>query len=367
MDILIPVTGFGRAGGFRVLSKLADEWARAGHRPAFLAPNWSDPPYYPTVAEILWVDRWGVKRPLVPRSSSAGPAQGGVSGVARSLLALWLGIQRSGRRWDAIIANHSLTAWPVALAPVGGKKTYYVQAYEPEYYGGRPGLRGRVLQGLARGSYSLPLRQIANAPLYLGYRACRARSWVPPGLDLELFRPRAGGAGDADPARPLVVGCIGRLEPEKGTRIALDGFREFVRRHPGAARFRLADFGVPQEWFADLDLERVSPGNDAELAEYYRSLDVLLAMGTVQHGAHHYPVMEAMACGVTVVTTGYMPASPANAWIVEPAAAEAAAALAEILGSPAAVAEKRARAREAIEAYAWPEIGRRFAEELSRE
>ncbi len=368
MDILIPVTGFGRAGGFRVLSKLADEWTRAGHRAAFLAPNWSDPPHYPTVAEILWVDRWGTRRPPLLRGQSAGPTPGGASGVLRALLALWLGIQRSGRRWDAIVANHSLTAWPVALAPVRGKRVYYVQAYEPEYYASKPGLRSRVLQGLAHASYSLPLVQVANAPLYLGYRSCRARSWVPPGLDLDLFHARPTGAapGPAVPGRPLVVGCIGRAEPEKGTRLALEAFREFAKVHPGAARFRLADFGVPRDWIEDPATERVVPGNDAELADYYRSLDVLLALGTVQHGAHHYPVMEAMACGVAVVTTGYMPASPTNAWIVEPTASAAARALSEIRASPAVVADKIIRARAAIEGYAWPEIGRRFAEELVR-
>jgi len=37
----------------------------------------------------------------------------------------------------------------------------------------------------------------------------------------------------------------------------------------------------------------VVPGNDTELADYYRSVDILIAPGTVQHGAPHYPVMEA--------------------------------------------------------------------------
>jgi len=59
----------------------------------------------------------------------------------------------------------------------------------------------------------------------------------------------------------------------------------------------------------------VVPQNDRDLADFYRSLDILVAPGTVQHGAPHYPVLEAGACGVSVVSTGYMGATPESSWI----------------------------------------------------
>jgi hypothetical protein len=31
MKILIPILGFGRTGGYRVLSQLATEWCKQGH------------------------------------------------------------------------------------------------------------------------------------------------------------------------------------------------------------------------------------------------------------------------------------------------------------------------------------------------
>jgi glycosyltransferase involved in cell wall biosynthesis len=356
--VLIPVLGFGRTGGFRVLAKLADEWARGGMRTAFLAPCWSDRPHFPTTAEIHWVNEWG-------RSTGhVGPSCRSALGGVGSFLAIMLGVARTGP-WDAIVANHSLTTWPIALAPTSAEKLYYVQAYEPEYYAGKPGPSNRFRQGLSWASYILPLRKIVNAPLYLRYGACRSDTWIPPGIDLELFFPKAQASDEPGGARPLTVGCIGRAEPEKGTAQALEAYRRFAERAGSFARLRIADFGVLPDLLRDLPgVERVVPTNDSELSDYYRSLDVLLALGTLQHGAHHYPVMEAMACGVPVVTTGYMPADEGNAWIVDATPSAAAEALDAIWKDPRAAARKREDALRAIERYAWPAVGRAFADAI---
>lgn len=48
----------------------------------------------------------------------------------------------------------------------------------------------------------------------------------------------------------------------------------------------------------------------------FRSMDIMLAPGSVQLGACCYPVVEAMACGTPVVTTGYLLADNDNYGIV---------------------------------------------------
>ncbi|WP_341479706.1 glycosyltransferase [Clostridium algidicarnis] len=58
------------------------------------------------------------------------------------------------------------------------------------------------------------------------------------------------------------------------------------------------------------------PDGDDNLADYYRNLDILVAPGHIQLGAIHYPVIEAMACNVPVITTGYYPANDENSFIV---------------------------------------------------
>ena len=56
MRILIPVLGFGRGGGYRVLSELASAWTRAGHEVTMLVHREAGTPYFPTNARIIWSD-----------------------------------------------------------------------------------------------------------------------------------------------------------------------------------------------------------------------------------------------------------------------------------------------------------------------
>lgn len=365
-SILIPILGFARSGGDRVLSKLADQWIAQQCRVSFMVPCWSELPYFPTNAEVHWVDGWG--REVGHRSNKPPPSTtlGKILRFFSTLLGLLRGISKVGGPWDVVIANQSMTAWPVALGHTNASKVYYIQAYEPEHYH-KKGLGILLLKGLSWMSYFLPLHRIANAPLYLCYRSCRASCWIPPGLDLENFHPRLeGGRLPQDQERPgLIVGCIGRPEPHKGTRQAIEAYRAFTSRVPGQHRFRLSNFGVPPEWLEGIPgLELVFPGNDGELADYYRSIEVLLALCTIEHGAHHYPVLEAMASGVLVITTGYTPADSSNAWIVGPDPLDAAAALVKISVEVETTERKREHALAAIRAYDWPNVGADFLKEL---
>lgn len=308
MKILIPIIGFDRTGGYRVLSELANTWIKQGHEVAFLCINSSEDPYFPTIAAIIRVDASGIRTDVkVQQAKRSRWTQ---------LKSLFLGLNRIGRNYDVILANHSLTAWPVAFASCGAaKKMYYIQAYEPGYYAGTKKLKGYLFALGSALTYHLPLNRIVNAPLYFRYVNLRASVFVPPGVDLSNFKPSMDVRKDLANAKSIVIGCIGRSEPEKGTIYVLRAFEELYKNDK---RFflRIAAFGkIPANWKHG-NCELVVPKNDAELADYYRSLDILVAPGTVQHGAPHYPVLEAGACGIPVVTTGYMGATQETAWIV---------------------------------------------------
>lgn len=343
--ILIPVLGFGKAGGYRVLSKLATEWSRSGFRPAFLAPAGGPPPYYPTEAEILWCDLAGP----VTRDPGEQHAQGRI--VARSTRALMNGLRQVRRSFDVVVANQSSTVWPVMLSGFARRQRfYYIQADEAEYYR----LQGDYgLSLYAASSYALPFTQIVNAPLYFQHSLMRAKDFVPPGVDFAIFHPKPEVRDFAD-GRAITIGCIGRREPAKGTQYVLQAFEQLSEGDP---RFglRVAYGNLPDGWTHPA-LEIVTPKDDAELGEYYRSIDILLAPGTVQHGAPHYPVMEAMACGTAVVTTGYMPAAADNAWIVpnrDPSAI--VRAVREIVASPD-YHHKVEHGLAAMQAFGWPAV-----------
>ena len=336
LDIVIPVVGFGRQGGYRVLSKLGTEWTRAGHRVRFLSRPSGPPPYFPTEAEVVPYDE-----PSVP----------GVPGVVTMLGAMRRALSRHAADADLVLANQNLTAWPVATARLRGRRGYYVQAYEPDFFSDQTGPRARLYRALARGSYRLPLRQVTNSSIYFDYPGIRAQEWVPPGVDLALFRPREGRSGEAVP----VMGCIGRRESWKGTADVVEAYRQ-LRARGVRVRLRVA-YELPDGVALPDGAELVVPANDQELADFYRSLDVTVAAGTIQFGAPHYPVIEAMACGVPVVTTGYIPATADNAWLVPPQDPSAAAdAVAAVLNDAAETAARTAAASEAVRAFAWPTV-----------
>ena len=59
MKILIPIIGFAPAGGYRVLSELANHWIKIGFKVDFLLNEYSSPPYFPTIAGIIWTTNSG--------------------------------------------------------------------------------------------------------------------------------------------------------------------------------------------------------------------------------------------------------------------------------------------------------------------
>lgn len=356
MKIIIPILGFGRAGGNRVLAELANHWIRDGHKVDFLVNEASSIPYFPTNAGIIWATNTGRLIGEAEREERAPRTFNGWINLA----SLFRAISKIGKSYDIILANHSLTAWPVALARCGSvKKFYYIQAYEPEYYALEKGLKSRVLGWLSTRSYGFDLVQICNAPNYIGYKNIRAKEWVPPGINFDLFFPKSESK-DFSAVQEIVLGCIGRKEPAKGIKYVLEAF-EILYKQDQRFQLHVAFGNLPDGW-SHPGLKIVVPQNDKELGEYYRSLDIMLAPGTVQLGAPHYPVMEAMACGVPVVTTGYLPASVKNSWIVEVGSSNSIVAAVNDIVSGSDYWDKVTKASKDIAGFGWVHISKKISD-----
>ncbi len=268
---------------------------------------------------------------------------------------LYRGLRQIGDQYDIILCNHSLTVWPVFAAWLRKARLfYYIQADEAEYYQVE---KRHFHAWLARQSYRLPLHCIVNAPLYLEHTHMSATGFVPPGLDLNIFSAKFRQTGWTD-NEAIVLGCIGRSEPTKGTKYVLDAFKILHARNP-RFQLRVAYGNLPAGWTHPA-AQIVVPKNDDELADYYRNIDILIAPGTVQHGAPHYPVMEAMACGTPVVTTGYMPANTQNSWIVANRSAREISEAVESIISDQNANERVLAARRAIECFAWPTVAHKM-------
>lgn len=350
MKILIPILGFAKQGGYRVLSELANAWIRMGHECTFLIPATSCDAYFPTAAKVIRCGMKGITTTVDERSAS------GFDNVA----SLFFGLKSIGSEYDVILANHSLTAWPVRWANCGSaKKFYYVQAYEPGYYAW---MRDPFKRLFSKISYSLQLEKISNSATYSadGVSSCVV---IPPGIDLGIFVLKDNKVVDFNKPE-VIVGTIGRLEPYKGTATALAAYRSVRKKYPNLV-MKVAFGNVePAE-----DIEIVRIQGDAELAEYYRSLDILIVSCYSQHGAPHYPLIEGMASGVPVVQTQYYPGDENNSWPAKSSSIDdVVIALENLLGSsPMEIAKKIDLARKTVEdELSWDRVALRFLNEFSK-
>ena len=369
MRIIVPVVHFGRAGGQRVLANLANNWIDMGHEVTMLAHYSSEPIYFPTKANIIWFNNQGktVERKndfkwddIKIKKATNLPA------LIFLIYGLWQALNNHGKNYDIVIANQSiLTPLPVYFSKISLKKFYYVQLYEPNafidredvnFFVNKAPIRDFLMWLISSASYLLDLDKIVNSPIYLNYKLLSSKYFVPPGIDLSVFYPKDKYLESSKwKNRTVRLGCIGRSEPWKGTQYAIDAYN-LLKQDNWDVELFLAYGHTPNGCKIPPEAKVLVPNNDEELAEFYRSLDIIIAPGTIQLGAAHYPVIEGMACGISVVTTGYIPATQENnnAWIVPVKDAQAIAmAIQNIILNPDCRCQKLANAVHQIQEFSW--------------
>ena len=183
MKILIPVLGFGNSGGYRVLSKLANELIKLGNDVDFLSLVTSGKQYYPTIAKILWADKKGNLVSYNTGSRRKATAFLNQKQLTSALLKLDSGL------YNIVIANHSLTTIPIKIAGISSKTLYYVQAYQPDFFRILRGIKNILLEILSALSYKMKLFTVVNAEIYLNYKKLKATRFLYPGIDFNYFYP----------------------------------------------------------------------------------------------------------------------------------------------------------------------------------
>ena len=352
MKILIPVLGFGQAGGYRVLSKLANELISIGHQVDFLCPDESRISYFPTLAIIKWVDDKG--RIVLDRNKNN--KKGNAFSIQRKLVKALSALSKDS--YDLIIANHSLTTLPIKRAGLKHKTLYYVQAYEPDFYNLSGGLKNKILAYLSGLSYKMKFFTVVNAEIYLKYKKLRASRILYPGIDFNLFYPGKNELKTRSKNK-IIIGTIGRSEPYKGTRYIVEAFKKLKKKY-ATVQLHVA-FGDPRDFINEEDIFCVQPHGDKSLADFYRSLDYYFCAGYTQLGGFHYPVAEAMSCGVAVITTSYYPANKSNAWLTKPKNIDEIVVQFDLAQSDQSLKEKKIQqALNDVKQFEWAVVGKRL-------
>ena len=351
LNIIIPIWQFGKAGGLRVLSKLANAFKEMGHNVLVISyyKN-NEEPYFPIECDVKYVDEEGnfAEPTIEPKKNRLTKNLEEYTRYKALLNAL----NNLSDRYDIALANANKTAFSVSKSKIKNK-FYYIQAYEAWY----TQKIGFVYNYLAKKSYKLNnLIKIVNADLYKDYKEIHTDYVVPPGLDLDLYHIKDKSAY-WDKKRSFVIGHIGRIEEWKGSRETAEAVK-ILQKEGVNVKYQVA-FNPPAEDICDYEL--VKPDGDVNLSNYYRSVGVLVAPCSIQLGAIHYPVIEAMACGTPVVTTGYYPATNENAYIVGVNSPnEISNAVKDIMNNYNLAMQKVQIANDKLKEFAWDKVSEKM-------
>jgi glycosyltransferase involved in cell wall biosynthesis len=253
------------------------------------------------------------------------------------------------------VATWWMTAAPVWRASVArGIPVYFVQDIETSYYPDHEHARHAVLD-----SYRPEFRYMTIS----SWNRERLRELgldaelIPPGIDLDTFRPRADVARRED-----MVLALGRANPLKNLPLTLAAWKALQGRPEIARRPELCLFGVEPElargsgMAAGEGVRYVDSPDDEHVAELFNQATVFVQ--TSVHEGFALPPLEAMATGAAVVCTDAhgnrdFCVDGVNCLIPDPSTGAVSAAIARLLADPELRARLGRAGIETAQQYAW--------------
>jgi GT2 family glycosyltransferase/glycosyltransferase involved in cell wall biosynthesis len=246
---------------------------------------------------------------------------------------------------DAIkVATWWMTAVPVWRASIPrGIPVYFVQDIETSYYPDHERARHAVLD-----SYRPEFRYMTIS----SWNRERLRELgldaelIPPGIDLQNFRPRTEVARRED-----MVLALGRSNPLKNLPLTLAAWKALKQPRP-----ELCLFGIEPELANGDGVRYVDSPDDERVNELFCRATVFVQTST--HEGFALPPLEAMAAGAAVVCTDAhgnrdFCIDGVNCLMPEATPAAVSAALARLLGDPELRARLARAGLQTAQEYAW--------------
>jgi GT2 family glycosyltransferase len=246
---------------------------------------------------------------------------------------------------DAIkVATWWMTAVPVWRASIPrGIPVYFVQDIETSYYPDHERARHAVLD-----SYRPEFRYMTIS----SWNQERLRELdldaelIPPGIDLDKFRPRADVA-----RRENMVLALGRSNPLKNLPLTIAAWSSLKEPRP-----ELCLFGIEPELGEGGGMRYVEAPDDEQVNELFCQASVFIQTST--HEGFALPPLEAMATGAAVLCTDAhgnrdFCVDGVNCLMPEANTGAVAAALARLLADPELRARMGDAGIETAKDYAW--------------
>ena len=237
--------------------------------------------------------------------------------------------------------NTSRAVWEASVP--NGIPIYFVQDIETSYYPANPTLQDAVLA-----SYRPEFRYMTIS----SWNRDRLRELdldavlIPPGIDLDNFRPLPGTKRRED-----MLLALGRTNPLKNLPLTIDAWRQLPAPRP-----QLCLFGIEPEVATEPGMRYVTAPSDEEVNALFNEATVFVQ--TSVHEGFCLPPLESMATGGAVVCTDAhgnrdFCADGENCLMPEPDAVAVSAAIGRLLSEPD-LRERLGRAGIATATeYAW--------------
>jgi GT2 family glycosyltransferase/glycosyltransferase involved in cell wall biosynthesis len=246
---------------------------------------------------------------------------------------------------DAIkVATWWMTAVPVWRASIPrGIPVYFVQDIETSYYPDHECARHAVLDSYRPEFRYMTISSWNRERLReLGLEA----ELIPPGIDLQNFRPRTEVARRED-----MVLALGRSNPLKNLPLTLAAWKALKQPRP-----ELCLFGIEPELANGDGVRYVDSPDDERVNELFCQATVFIQTST--HEGFALPPLEAMAAGAAVVCTDAhgnrdFCVDGVNCLMPEPSAGAITAALERLLGDPELRARLGRAGLKTAQEYAW--------------
>ncbi len=248
---------------------------------------------------------------------------------------------------DAIkVATWWNTARPVWLASVvHGIPVYFVQDIETSYYAGNSAMQDAVLTWYRHEFRYMTISSWNRDRLReLGLDA----TLIPPGIDLQNFRPLAGTERRSD-----MILALGRSNPLKNLSLTLNAWRALPEPRP-----ELCLFGIdPEVAHGDPRICYFEGPSDEEVNELFNEATVFVQ--TSVHEGFCLPPLESMATGGAVVCTDAhgnrdFCVDGENCLVPEADVGAVAAAIARLLGGSELRAQLGQEGIATAAEFAWP-------------
>jgi GT2 family glycosyltransferase/glycosyltransferase involved in cell wall biosynthesis len=246
---------------------------------------------------------------------------------------------------DAIkVATWWNTAAPVWQASVlRGIPVYFVQDIETSYYPDDESVRHAVLDSYRPEFRFMTISSWNRERLReLGMQA----ELIPPGIDVEMFRPR-----EDVPRRSDMVLALGRSNPLKNLPLTIEAWRALTEPRP-----ELCLFGIEPELACEQGMRYVESPSDEDVNELFCQATVFVQTST--HEGFALPPLEAMATGGAVVCTDAhgnrdFCIDGVNCLMPAPDRESVRAALARVLADPDLRERLGSAGQQTAKDYAW--------------